>query len=55
MNLQDFLSLCDHIEALGIQVLNFQVYLKGVTYIDTEDARVWNEQKKSWNMKYLHK
>ena len=47
--------MCDHFGALGIKTLICQAYLKGVAYLNTAETKIWNEQKKLWNMKYLYK
>ena len=38
-----------------VKALKCLVYLKVVTYTNTEEIRLWNEQKKLWNMIYLYK
>ena len=42
----------DNFGPLGIKVLNCHVYLKAVTYTNTEETRLWNEQKsyETWNI-----
>ena len=50
-----FFEVCDHFGALGVKVLKCQIYLKGVTYVNTEETRLSNEQEKLWNMKCLYK
>ena len=45
----------DHFGALGNKVLKGQVYLKAITYVNTEETSLWNEQKKLWNIKYFSK
>ena len=56
MNSRDILNcVCDHFGELGIKMLEWQVYLKAVTYINNGEPRLRNEQKKLWNAKYLHK
>ena len=41
-----FFEVCDHFGALGVKVLKCQIYLKGVTYVNTEESRLSNEQEK---------
>lgn len=42
--------MSDHYGALGIKELKCQIYLKAVTYTNTDETRLWKEQ-----MKYLYK
>ena len=54
------LYLTIHLESLkwvcdNFGKLNCQVYLKAVTYIDTEKTGLGNEQKKLWNLKHFYK
>ena len=51
----DTFCVCDDFGPLSNELLKCQIYLKGVTYMNTEESRIFNEQKELLNMKYLYK